>query len=372
MMNYPETLQFIGKCLTLGQQPENISEIKKQIKNGDVDWERVVFLSSNHLVLPALYIQLKKAGLINLLPFDLGEYLEFLTTENQERNQQIVKQVSEINGLLNKNGIHPIYLKGVAHLLINLYEDIGERMIGDIDFLVEETEMLKAAEILIKAGYSPLVEYSPNIYKNAKHYPRLTSEKHCAAVEIHRQVLIYPYFKKFSFNYINKNKQHLKDIDMFLPSDNDLIIHNTLNAQINDKTLINYSINLRQMYDFVLLAERTNITTAFEELGHFKRVFRIWAGMCNAFLEASVCGEYMNTPYVRFYIKGVKFFSQNPVSHRIYQNFIYVFWRIQRYIHVIFRAFYDKKELKGIFERLSKPDWYISHLNSYRRFFTGA
>ena len=75
--------------------------------------------------------------------------------------------------------------------------------------MVEETEMLKAAEILIKIGYSSLVEYSPN-NKNAKHYPRLTSEKHCASVEIHRQVLIYPYYKKFSFDYINKNKQHLK------------------------------------------------------------------------------------------------------------------------------------------------------------------
>ena len=122
------------------------------------------------------------------------------------------------------------------------------------------------------------------------------------------------------------------------------------------------------MYDFVLLAERTNIIKAFEEVGHFKRVFRIWAGMCNAFLEAPACGDYISTPYVRLYIKGVKFFSQNPVAHQIYQFFIYVFWRIQRYIHLIFRALYDKKELKGIFERLSKPDGYINHLYFYRKF----
>lgn len=371
-MNYLETLKFVGKCLTLRQQPANISEIKKQIKNGDVDWERVVFLSSNHLVLPALYIQLKKTDLIDLLPVDLGEYLEFLTAENLDRNRQILKQVSEINGLLNQNGIQPIYLKGVAHLLINLYENIGERMIGDVDFMVEETEMLKAAEILIKAGYSPLVEYSSNIYNKAKHYPRLTSEKHCAAVEVHRQVIIFPYYKKFSFDYINKNKRLLKDVNMYVPSDNDLIIHNTVNAQLNDKAYINYSVNLRQMYDFVLLSKRTNITTTFEEFGNFKRVCRIWAGMCNQFLGAPACGNYMNIPYVRFYLKMVNFFSLNPVAHRIYQIFIYVIWRIQRYIHLIFRAIYDKKELKGIFERISKPDWYIKHLDSYRRFFTGT
>lgn len=83
-MNYPETLQFVGKCLTLIQHPENASEIKNQIKNGDVDWERIVYLISNHLVLPAIYIQLKKARLVNLLPVDLREYLDYLTAENQE------------------------------------------------------------------------------------------------------------------------------------------------------------------------------------------------------------------------------------------------------------------------------------------------
>lgn len=371
-MNYPETLRFVGRCLSLRNRPGKAIELETQITSDGVEWERVVHLSSNHLVLPAFHIQLKKAGILNLLPVELGEYLDYLTADNRERNQQILKQVNEINGLLNKNGIQPIYLKGVAHLLLNLYDDIGERMIGDIDFLVEEMEMLKAAEILIKAGFSPLVEYSSNKHNKTRHYPRLSSERHCAAVEIHRQVLIYPYYKKFSYDYINKNKKHLQSKNMFVPSDKDLIIHNTLNAQLNDKALINYSINLRQMYDFVLLSEKTNATTAFKEFGSFDRAYRIWAGMCNEFLDTSSYSDYKDAPRVRMYIRRMHFFSLNPVAHQIYQTFVYVFWRIQSYISLIFRALFNSEERKGIIERISDPDWYAKHLNSYRNFFKGV
>jgi len=44
--------------------------------------------------------------------------------------------MKEMNATLNAAGISPIYLKGTGNLIDGFYEDIGERIIGDIDFLV--------------------------------------------------------------------------------------------------------------------------------------------------------------------------------------------------------------------------------------------
>jgi len=44
--------------------------------------------------------------------------------------------MKEMNAKLNAAGISPIYLKGTGNLIDGFYEDIGERIIGDIDFLV--------------------------------------------------------------------------------------------------------------------------------------------------------------------------------------------------------------------------------------------
>ncbi|HAQ21344.1 MAG TPA: hypothetical protein DCR40_19255 [Prolixibacteraceae bacterium] len=56
--------------------------------------------------------------------------------------------MDDITAILNKENIQPVFLKGTANLLDGLYSDVGERMIGDIDFLVKEEDYLKAAELL--------------------------------------------------------------------------------------------------------------------------------------------------------------------------------------------------------------------------------
>ena len=49
-------------------------------------------------------------------------------------------------------------MKGTANLLDNLYVDIADRMIGDIDFLVRDEDFLPAVEIVLKLGYKTEIE----------------------------------------------------------------------------------------------------------------------------------------------------------------------------------------------------------------------
>lgn len=137
-MNYKETLFFIAKSLTISFEEKNRDQIEFILKTTDIDWEAVVKVSTSHYVFPDVYCNLKRANFLKYLPSDLVSYMKHITNLNRDRNAQILLQAHELNKLLLANNITPIFLKGTGNLLEGLYEDIGERMIGDIDFIVSE------------------------------------------------------------------------------------------------------------------------------------------------------------------------------------------------------------------------------------------
>ena len=142
-MNYKETLYFVAKCLTISLEDRNKKSIKKQLQSNNIDWDSVVKVSTAHYVFPALYCNLKRANFLKYLPADLVEYMKFITNLNKERNTKIITQVNELNKILLDNKITPIFLKGAGNLIAGLYEDIAERMVGDIDFLCSKGEYQK-------------------------------------------------------------------------------------------------------------------------------------------------------------------------------------------------------------------------------------
>ena len=90
--------------------------------------------------------------------------MEHITDINRERNKQIISQAKELNTLLLANNITPIFLKGTGNLLAGFYEDIAERMVGDIDFIFSKEDYPKAITILREFGYS-------EVHKNKYYFP---------------------------------------------------------------------------------------------------------------------------------------------------------------------------------------------------------
>ena len=174
-MHNKELFYFLGRCLILDEHPEFREEIIEKIESDEIDWQNFVVLGSNHLILPAIYRIFTTHEIINSLPDDLALFLKEIFDLNLSRNEQILSQIREVTALLNKNNIYPLYLKGAAHLLDGLYSNNGERILGDIDFLVPEKDYLSTAKLLETEGYSTL-EGSSAYFKpeTLKHYPRLT------------------------------------------------------------------------------------------------------------------------------------------------------------------------------------------------------
>ena len=137
-MNYKETLYFISKCLTISLEESNRQEIEKRLQSKTINWETVVEVSTAHYVFPAIYCNLKRVGFLHYLPQELINFMEHITNLNRERNEQIITQAKDLNTLLLKNNITPIFLKGTGNLLAGIYDDIAERMVGDIDICCQK------------------------------------------------------------------------------------------------------------------------------------------------------------------------------------------------------------------------------------------
>jgi hypothetical protein len=366
-MTYKESLVFVGKCLTLGIHPERIPEVQQEIREGKIIWEQIVRLSSAQLVLPALFIRLERAGLLKELPSELVEYMQTLTDCNRKRNQQIIHQLQDIAAILNQHGIKPILLKGTAHLLFPLYEDIAERMVGDIDFLVGEEDLLKTAELLMQNGYEPLAKFNPDMIKTAKHYPRLANFNYPAAVEVHRQVVVPPNDKRFNSTHIIREKQKAEiPGELYIPSTKHLIIHNVLNTQVNDKAYLKGEIKLRHLYDLLLLSKQENPQLALNEFGAFPYYTNAYLAVTSMVFGKPDGIEYRQSRSVRFTLRRYNCFITYPhYLPAIYKSIIYIFHRLSRYVILPVQSVYRKDVRTGLWFRLSDPKWYKSHVLSY-------
>lgn len=266
-MNYKETLFFIGKCLTINKEKHNLKIVKKLLESQTIDWDSVVKLSTSHYVFPALYCNLKKADLLKHLPTDLVEFMVYITDLNRQRNKKIIEQVKELNKLLLENNITPIFLKGVGNIFQDFYDDIAERMIADIDFIVSKNEYSKAISIIKEFGYSKVERYkhhSPSF----KHYPRLHKDGYVAPVEIHKEILIEKFANEFNYDVVKKNSINVNGINI-LNHENQLSL-SILANQINDDGFYFKNLTLKPAYDVFLLSKKTNTKLAIQQFKKLK------------------------------------------------------------------------------------------------------
>ena len=257
MANYKEALFFIGKCLTAHKDAQNKTIVEKQLKNNNIDWDYLVRVSTSHYVFPALYCNLKSAGLLHYLPKDLVEYMKHITGLNRERNLQIIEEANKINAHLRKHNIAPIFLKGTGNLLEGLYDDIAERMVGDIDILVKKEECDRAFTLLLELGYTNKIS---EVYDEYRHLPRITSDNKLAAVEIHWDIIGK---KSRCFNYNTIQSTLIEKRGFLFLSIEDQIKLTIYAKFVNDEAYHLKNTSLRAAYDVFLL--HNNLTNQFEE-----------------------------------------------------------------------------------------------------------
>ena len=152
----------------------------------NINYENFVKYSSAHLMLPAIYSILKKQGFLKLIPKELNEYLYEIYKINKERNIILRDEISEIAAFLNKNNINYSFIKGASLIEKNIYDNVGDRMVGDIDILIDKNQSKDVIKILKKNGYEADLFYKywkPNVYPVFKNKSKLFS------IDLHIELL---------------------------------------------------------------------------------------------------------------------------------------------------------------------------------------
>lgn len=229
----------------------NTTTLSNKLQTAGVNWELFVYHSTAQLVLPAVYCRLKERGLLDLLPDDLVLYMAQFTSINRNRNKAILKQLKAITAMLNSTGIRYVYLKGAAMLAGGFYKDIGERMIGDIDLLVAEKDMIKVYNALKENGFAAHGGKQFLLRRMGKHLPKMCAPGHIASVEIHRWL-----FNQYRCPFLSEAEvlDNVRQLAYPIPAQRHLLLHNILNWQVNDRAYFNKSIGFRAIYDTLLIA----------------------------------------------------------------------------------------------------------------------
>ena len=359
-MNYKETLFFIAKCLTIFLEDKNRQEIEKQLQSDTIDWDAVVKVSTAHYVFPALYCNLKRVDFLQYLPHELVSYMEHITDINRERNKQIISQANELNSLLLANKITPIFLKGTGNLLAGIYEDIAERMVGDIDFIFSKKDYPKAITLLREFGYSEVLKqeyYPPDEFR---HYRRLQKENNIAAIEIHKEILIEKYINEFNYSFVEKDSQVINGITV-LSYANKLNLSIIAN-QINDHGFYYKRMALRNAYDVFLLSKKTNAKDAVNTLDTLNHPLNCFLAACYEVFNSVASSEYNNTKRTAAYISDFKSQFANPKATYRKHKKIKIYLFIKYRVNILYKAIIYKEYRVWLFKRVTDKNWYKEKL----------
>jgi hypothetical protein len=355
-LNYKEILYFIAKCLTISLEEKNRQEIEKQLKSKSIDWDTVVKVSTSHYVFPALYCNLKRVDFLKYLPQELVSYMQHITNINRERNNQIITQAQELNNLLLANNITPVFLKGTGNLLAGIYQDIAERMVGDIDLIFLKEDYPKAFTLLREFGYDKEI----HLELPHRHYPRIIRKDSIAGVEIHKELLIEKYANEFNYNFIAKDSQVIKGVRV-LSYANKLNLSIIAN-QINDSGFYYKGMALRNAYDVFLLSKKTSAKYAMIKLDKLSHPLNCFLAACYEVFNSVESLEYTKTKKTASYLSvfNSQFTNRNRAKRR--------YKRIRRYlilkyrVNIIYNSVTHKVYRIWLFKKLSSLDFYKRRL----------
>lgn len=356
-MNYKETLFFISKCLTISLEDSNRQEIEKQLKSNSLDWDSVVKVSTSHYVFPALYCNLQRAHFLHYLPDDLVGYMKYITNLNRVRNEQIIRQAQELNNHLLSNNITPIFLKGTGNLLAGFYEDIAERMVGDIDLIFSKEDYPKAITILTEFGYYDIKNRKYHYPDVKKHYRRLQKKLNVAAIEIHSKFFdIQKYNYEFNYSFINKDIQVINGFRV-------LSYANKLNFsiiadQIHDSGFYYKRIALRNAYDVFLLSKKTSAIFSINTLDKLRHPLSCFLAACYEVFNKVESLGYNKNSKINSYLKDFNSQFSNTIKTERKNRRIKIYLYTKSRLNLAYKCLINKECRLWLLNSLTDKEFY--------------
>ncbi|MBN2238103.1 MAG: nucleotidyltransferase family protein, partial [Bacteroidales bacterium] len=272
--------------------------------------------------------------------------------------------------ILNPEGLKPIYLKGTAHLLSGLYPDIAERMLSDIDFLLEENDARKAWELLKKSSYFQQIKFGESNFEGFRHLPALIKDDEVASVEIHTRLFDDLLNEKLNFSHLNSESYSLPTQNAFAPSVKHQILHNILNAQNNDQAAKEPKVLLRNYYDLLLLSQMEDSLKVVKESGMDFDLMNNYIALAADILDYPPSVTFEKTSAGTKYVEKARWIWEHPKKANKKGKISFLRIRLYRYVSQFLLLFIDARVRKRIFKSLGNKDYRKAHWAMYKKWFS--
>jgi putative nucleotidyltransferase-like protein len=259
MLNWSESLHHLCWCLAMGMDRHAPSA--QELSFPQFDWERVISIADRHLLLPALCTSLRRKGLINELEPSVREFLKEIYALNVSRNSRIKSQAIEIVDALSHAGIGSVLLKGAAFLFEAAEEDLGERMMLDLDVLVPERDLTRSISLLQELGYAAIGNQ-----KLAHHHPPLVRQEDIASVEVHWHICEDPNLVPAERVFSEAIELNAGSSRISIPSPTHRIIHDLFHAAVQDGEFVGGVISLKALYDLIRIDRAHHASIDWERI----------------------------------------------------------------------------------------------------------
>ena len=120
-----------------------------ELLKGPIDWARFVRFALRHALAPRIGRRLAKDSRV---PLAIAAGFARLHAANARRNERALAELIAIVSQFREAGIGVLTFKG-PELEFDLYCDVSQRIIGDLDLLVHERDVARAHAILCRRGY---------------------------------------------------------------------------------------------------------------------------------------------------------------------------------------------------------------------------
>jgi hypothetical protein len=180
------TARFLRLCLQARWRPEAMQDAQALAAQDDVAWDDLLGAARAGGVAPLLYHAVRGGG---MLPPTLEDQLRIDYFANAKRNLLLFQELEDMLQALARQDVPVILLKGAA-LAEAVYGNVAVRPMGDVDLLVEETDVPTALRVVAGSGY----EITPPRAYRCEVMGRKAGE-HSALIEIHWNLFVPFYYQ---------------------------------------------------------------------------------------------------------------------------------------------------------------------------------
>ena len=210
------------------------------------DWIEILRQAGENGIIPLLYHRLKTVVPAPELPLSAMHDLRDTAVRSAAQSLQIRGELSRILEDFRRHGIAVIVLKG-GHLGQVVYESFALRTMVDLDVMVKQDELARAAGVLTELGYAPQYYNVEQVDYARHHHIRPMAKPGGIRVEIHWSIAkpTAPFDIDVAAIWQRACQAQIAGVDALVLSPEDLILHLCLHASFSHQ----FRFGLRACWD---------------------------------------------------------------------------------------------------------------------------